>query len=136
MIIEYEQGGATPGRITHIVMVYRPEYPAFKRDRGEHFLEVDEASADPEKRYVDDSQVKDRPLAQIALTAGQIVADGVDAAMLQGVPAGWEIRIDGTSAGTADGSDIEIVSAEPHAYAIEAVGPWPYQSWRGQVVAT
>jgi hypothetical protein len=135
MIVEYERGGATPGRITHIVLVYRPEYPAFMRERGEHFLEVDETSADPDKRYVDDGRIKDRPTALIALSAEAIRADGVDTAMLQGVPAGWEIRIDGASAGAADGSDIEIVSAEPHAYAIEAVGPWPYRPWRGQVTA-
>ncbi len=136
MIIEYMGPlGFAPGMITHVIMVYRPELVDHMRANGATFVEVDETSADPDRRYVDEGQVKDRPVAQIALTAGQIVADSVDTAMLQGVPAGWEIRMDGSAFGIADGTDIEIASIVPHAYTIEAVGPWPFQPWRGQVVA-
>lgn len=136
MIIEYMGPlGFAPGMITHIIMVYRPELVEHMRAKGAAFIEVGEASADPDRRYVDEGQVKDRPVAPIVLTADQIVADGIDTAMLQGVPAGWEIRMDGSPFGIADGTDIEIVSSEPHAYAIEIVGPWPFQPWRGQVLA-
>ncbi|MGO4339020.1 hypothetical protein AB4037_29300 [Labrys sp. KB_33_2] len=136
MIIEYMgRHGFAPGMITHVIMIYRPELVDHMRANGVAFIEVDETSADPDRRYVDERQIKDRPVAPIALTASQIVADGADTAMLQGVPAGWEIRMDGSPFGIADGTDIEIVSSEPHAYAIEIVGPWPFQPWRGQVVA-
>lgn len=136
MIVEYMgPHGSTPGLITHVVMIYRPELVEHLRAMGATFIEVDEASADPDKRYVDEGALRDRPVAPITLTAEEILADGADTALVRGVPAGWQIRVDGASAGVSDGSDIEMVSSEPHVYTIEAEGPWPFRPWRGQVAA-
>lgn len=135
MIIEFDQAGATQGRISHVSTIHRPELAAHLQELGRSFIEIEGAAVSHIRNYVADGKLAERPVAPIALSKDAIKADGQDVAVLSGVPAGWDLAIDGAAPVKADGSDIEITSTLPHAYKIKASGPWPMLDWRGTVTA-
>lgn len=134
MIVEYDEGGATPGAITHVVIIHQADFADHLRQKGATFVDTVEGSADSDLYYIVDGKLEPRPTVPIALSAETIKADGVAGATLSGIPAGWQIVIDGGAPIEADGSDIEISATLPHTYEIVASGPWPFASWRGFVI--
>ncbi len=70
---------------------------------------------DPRFWYVKDGIAIPRPDNQIMVSKTSISADGIDTAVISGVPAGATIRIqtDRENKVISDGSDIHLTSAKP-----------------------
>jgi hypothetical protein len=70
---------------------------------------------DPRQWYVKDKIATPRPDNQITVSKTTINADGIDAAIISGVPAGAIVRIqtDRETRVISDGTDIHLTSAKP-----------------------
>ncbi|HWM82936.1 MAG TPA: hypothetical protein VNQ56_12820 [Pseudolabrys sp.] len=98
------------------VFIYRKELPNIR----DYF--VIETDGVPE--------IVQRPLLDLVLSRASIIADGADAAVLTGVPAGASGTIDdGTSRSqfVGDGEPIEVQADHPGTYRV-FVECWPYMS--------
>jgi hypothetical protein len=94
-----------------------------------------EAEGNDATHYISEGVVTVRPAMGASLNATTVVANGTAYVTLTGVPSGAAIYIDQASAGTADGSAIELTFDTPGVYRITAV-KWPSLDFEGVVDAT
>lgn len=94
-------------------------------------------SASPETEYVDvaTGAVKPRPTLGLSIDKTTIVADGVDAATISGIPAGAQYAIIGTSiGGTVNDGTLEVTSAKKGKLEVIIEHP-PAIPWRTEILA-
>lgn len=69
----------------------------------------------------------------IEVSKTTVTADGVDEAVVSGVPEGLSVLIDGTSY-TSDGAPLELSFSVPGTYLI-SVNQWPWMPWKQEITA-
>ncbi|MBP0439577.1 hypothetical protein [Tianweitania sediminis] len=110
---------------------YGPLFPHLTFRWVGHGMEV----PDPLQVYFDIEAKRILPRPQLAVQASKpvIVADGLDEAVITGIPAGFPFTIDGAPY-TADGEPIQLRSAMPATYRL-AINHFPYVPFEMEIVA-
>lgn len=132
MIIEHDE----TGRITHVVNDPVPEgLAALLLDKGRPFIEVgsDQPKPDLAADYIEARAVCPRPSMNVTLSKTRIAADGVDTAVISGIPDGATVRLD-ENEHVVTGGNIELTSTMPATYRI-AVESWPCLPFEIEIVA-
>lgn len=122
--------------------VYDPTTGAIHRSgwcrRGDLGLQVRdgeavvfEASADDLTQYVLEGEVVNKPI--FAFDKLEIAADGLDEAVMTGLPSPVTVIIDGTPHEVTGGT-LEIASIMPAVYRVVIIH-WPYMPFSAEVVA-
>lgn len=131
MIIEYD----ADGRPFHVIGTYAKTMAAILTAQGKTFLEL---STPPmfsplTDGYVVDGALRQRPSLDVGLSKNAIRADGVDAAVLTGLPVPCSVFIDDIAYPVDDG-ELVITSPMAATYALR-IDQWPYFPWSGAITA-
>ncbi len=158
MIIEYEGDGPTPGRIWHLIGTYGEGHFKMLAEQGKPYLLLifGEASEDwlvslsaagipfavlPERPaldlmsegYVEAGVLCQRLPMPVTLSRTEIVANGLDEAVLSGIPSRAIVTVDGEP--VAHDGVLEISSAMPAAYHVH-VECWPHLPFAADITAS
>ena len=158
MIIEYEGDGPTPGRIWHVLGTYGEGHFQMLAEQGHPYLLLilGDASEDRlvslsaagipfvvlpgrpaldlmSEGYVEAGVLRQRLPMPITLSRTEIAADGINEAVLAGIPAGAIVTVDGEP--VAHDGALEISSAMPATYHVH-VECWPHLPFAADILAS
>ena len=121
----------TTGRIRQAVQAAEAELPLWLQD-GEAWLPAPGPTG-VSRAYVLAGVLTNRP--ELAVSKINIRANGVDAAVIKGLPVPCVVEIDGDSV-TIDDGEIELTSVESHTWSISIPDPFPYRRFKTVITAT
>lgn len=96
-------------------------------------LSVLRGTGTPATHYVDNGQLRPRPVLPVQADRMVILADGHDAATLSGLPAGTVAALDGTTVTVAAGT-LAVTTTLPATHQV-ALTCWPYQDTVVEITA-
>jgi len=118
------------GRIRQTTYGMAAEAPLYLR-QGEAWLVVD-GPVNDRRQLVREGRLAARPVLTISKT--RIKADGVDAAVIEGLPVPCTVTIDGEDTVVTDGV-VELTAAAPHSWSVSIRDPFPYQRFEAVITA-
>lgn len=136
MLLEYDKEGAQPGRIRHIATTFSPLLVDMHREAGTPIIHTtDMPPVDIHRSYVPSAHVvTDRPVMEITTSEPLILANGHDAFVVMGIPAGATLSYDGSPALPIGDSSLEIAVDIAGTYSL-VIECWPYLPWAGSFEA-
>lgn len=98
-----------------------------------HWVTAD--APDGDAAWVPHFHAVERPALPCAIDRAAIDADGVDAAIISGLPAGAEVSIDGGAWQSVAGGRLEFAASTPGTYALR-LRAWPHREVLLEVIAS